>query len=707
MLRTSPPAWELSSFQDLIRILLILNSWCLGDLKNLLSCGLVVLLTFSYLCDKHFLMKKIELLSPAKNLEIGIAAINHGADAVYIGGPSFGAREKVGNSIEDIEKLCRHAALYDAKVYVTMNTLLFDNELDQARKLAYDCWNAGVDALIVQDMALLNMDDMPPIALHASTQCHNIEAEKVKFLEDVGFSQVVLARELSIDEIKDIRSKTTVPLEYFIHGALCVSYSGQCYLSHVIGGRSANRGACAQPCRLAWNLENKDGKRLISNRHLLSLRDLNNSKNIEELIDAGITSFKIEGRLKDIDYVKNVTAYYRNRIDEIIAKRDDLCRSSRGESNPSFYPAPEKSFSRGFTDYFIHGRQKYIDAPYSPKSMGEYLGTIEKVKNKSITIRTGKELHNGDGLCFLDRENNLLGFNVNAVDTSQQDNKTTRQQGVRLQTISSNSDISMATRFKIEGSKIFRNHDNVWEKELEKSNGNRKIKISLRFNDTEDGFALSAKLYNEDSEYVTTNISIEKEIAINTEKALDNIKSKLSQWGDTEFSVEEIEVDFEDYKTTRLQDYKSEPIDNNQHPIAYFIRASVLGEMKKDLVEKLKSYLIEKHRNERDCRDVTSVASNVVYPKESLTYLGNVINKKSREFYERHGVEIIEDGLEKLHSNEETVVMTTKHCVRYANNICCKEIGKPAESLYLFNEKGRFRLDFDCRNCCMKVIKEK
>ena len=685
----------------------------------MLSCSLV---DFSYLCNKHFLMKKIELLSPAKNLEVGIAAINHGADAVYIGGPSFGAREKVGNSIEDIEALCKHAALFDAKVYVTMNTLLFDNELEDARKLAYDCWNAGVDALIVQDMALLNMD-MPPIALHASTQCHNIEAEKVKFLEDVGFSQVVLARELSIEQIKDIRSKTTVPLEYFIHGALCVSYSGQCYLSHVIGGRSANRGACAQPCRLAWNLENKDGKRLISNRHLLSLRDLNNSKNIEELIDAGITSFKIEGRLKDIDYVKNVTAYYRKTIDEIIERRDDICRSSRGESNPTFYPAPEKSFSRGFTDYFIHGRQKYIDAPYSPKSMGEYLGTIEKIKNKSITIKTGKELHNGDGLCFLDRENNLLGFNVNAVsrdasmspairhiDTSkrQHDNKTTRQQGIRLQTISSNTDISMATRFKIEGSKIFRNSDLVWQKEVEKSNGNRKQKISLRFTDTEDGFALSAKLYNEECEYITTNISIEKEIAINTEKALDNIKSKLSQWGDTEFAVEEIDVDFKDYKTTRQQDYKSEPI-------AYFIRASVLGEMKKDLVEKLKSYLIEKHRNERVCRDVTPVASNnvtpvasnVVYPKDKLTYLGNVINRKSREFYEMHGVTDIEDGLEKLRSNEELVVMTTKHCVRYANNICCKEIGKPAESLYLFNEKGRFRLDFDCRNCCMKVIKEK
>ena len=646
-------------------------------------------------------MKKIELLSPAKNLEVGIAAINHGADAVYIGGPSFGAREKVGNSIEDIEALCKHAALFDAKVYVTMNTLLFDSELEDARKLAYDCWNAGVDALIVQDMALLNMD-MPPIALHASTQCHNIEAEKVKFLEDVGFSQVVLARELSIEQIKDIRSKTTVPLEYFIHGALCVSYSGQCYLSHVIGGRSANRGACAQPCRLSWNLENAEGKRLISNRHLLSLRDLNNSKNIEELIDAGITSFKIEGRLKDIDYVKNVTAYYRNRIDEVIAKRDDICRSSRGESNPTFYPAPEKSFSRGFTDYFIHGRQRYIDAPYSPKSMGEYLGTIEKIKNKSITIRTGKELHNGDGLCFLDRENNLLGFNVNAVA----ENKTRSL----TQTITSNTDISMATRFKIEGSKIFRNSDLVWQKEVEKSNGNRKQKISLRFTDTEDGFALSAKLYNEDCEYVTTNISIEKEIAINTEKALDNIKSKLSQWGDTEFAVEEIDVLFGQQTTDNGQQtsstaYKSEPMANSQQPIAYFIRASVLGEMKKDLVEKLKSYLIEKHRNERDT--FVRPETNAIFPKDNLSYLGNVINKKSREFYENHGVENIEDGLEKLRSDDELVVMTTKHCVRYANNICSKEIGKPATSLYLVNDKGRFRLDFDCRNCCMKVIKEK
>ena len=439
---------------------------------------------------------------------------------------------------------------------------------------------------------------------------------------------------------------------------------------------------------------------MATNRHLLSLRDLNNSKNIEELIDAGISSFKIEGRLKDNDYVKNVTAFYRKTIDEIIERRDDICRSSRGESNPAFYPNPEKSFSRGFTDYFIHGRQKYIDAPYSPKSMGEYLGTIEKVKNKSVTIRTGKTLHNGDGLCFLDRENNLLGFNVNAVA----ENKTRSL----TQTITSNSDISMATRFKIEGSKIFRNSDLVWQKEVEKSQGNRKMKIDLIFTDTEDGFALSAKLHDTDSEYITTYLSTEKEIANNAEKALENIKSKLSQWGDTEFMVDNIEIFFDNgQQTTDNRLCPQESHVETYGRMSYFIRASVLGEMKKDLVEKLRSYLIEKHRNERERRNITSSQQNVIYPKEHLSYLGNVINKKAREFYEFHGVKDIEDGLEKIKSNDELVVMTTKHCIRYANNICSKEIGKPATSLYLVNDKGRFRLDFDCRNCCMKVIKEK
>ena len=320
-------------------------------------------------------MTTIELLSPAKNLEVGIAAINHGADAVYIGGPAFGAREKAGNSMADIEQLCRHAALFDAKVYVTLNTLLYDQEKEQARQLAWDCWNAGVDALIVQDLSLLELD-LPPIPLHASTQCDNLTVERVQELERLGFVQVVLGRELSLEQIKEIRRQTTVPLEFFVHGSLCVSHSGQCYLSQYIGNRSANRGACAQPCRLPWDLLDADGNVLKKGKHLLCLKDLNNSAHLEELMDAGITSFKIEGRLKDADYVKNITAYYRQQLDTIFERRPEYvqaslgrCTSLRGASATKqsnaydFEVNPEKSFNRGFTDYFIHGRQKGIDSP--------------------------------------------------------------------------------------------------------------------------------------------------------------------------------------------------------------------------------------------------------------------------------------------------------------------------------------------------------
>ena len=329
-----------------------------------------------------------------------MAAINHGADAVYIGGPSFGAREKASNSIADIERLCRHAALYDAKVYVTLNTLLYIGELERARQLAYDCWNAGVDALIVQDMQLLQLD-LPPIPLHASTQCDNLTVERVQQLESLGFSQVVLGRELSLKQIKEIREKTTVPLEFFVPGALCVSHSGRCYLSQCIGNRSANRGACAQPCRLPWDLLDADVKVLIKNRHLLSLKDLNNSAHLEELMDAGITSFKIEGRMKEADYVKNVTAFYRQKLDEIFERRTEYVPSSRGHCQYTFEVNPEKSFNRGFTDFFINGRQKNIGAPFTPKSMGEYIGEVTWCNPLRMEIATDKTLHNGDGLCFL------------------------------------------------------------------------------------------------------------------------------------------------------------------------------------------------------------------------------------------------------------------------------------------------------------------
>ena len=616
--------------------------------------------------QKIFDLKTIELLSPAKNLEVGVAAINHGADAVYIGGPSFGAREKVGNSIEDIEKLCNHAAIFNAKVYVTLNTLLFDNELEQARKIAWDCYNAGVDALIVQDMALLMMD-LPPIALHASTQCNNTTAEKVKFLEDVGFKQVVLARELSINEIKEIRSKTTVPLEFFVHGALCVSYSGQCYLSHVIGHRSANRGACAQPCRLKWNLEDENGNLLVADSHLLSLRDMNNSKNLEELIDAGITSFKIEGRLKDADYVKNTTSYYRHAIDEIIARRDDLERVSRGVSSPSFEPNLEKSFSRGFTDYFIHGRQKNIDAPFTPKSMGEYIGEIKRIDGKRLTVKLkeGITLHNGDGLCFLDENNELQGFNVNGVENN---------------VILASNVISSAAKRSRE-ILLYRNFDIVWQKSVENSTGNRKIAVKLELSETSDGFRLTAI-----NENVSVSLQCQKDIAKNPEKALETIRTKLSQWGDTKFVVENIDI---------------------QLDTVYFIPASVLGEMKRQLVVELGNALVTNHRAARPVETCHGASLQTGSPANDLSYLANVTNSLSRQFYENHGVTHIDDGLEKSMQDGEIVVMTTKHCVRYANGLCSKEIGKPATPLYICNKQGRFRLDFDCKSCLMKVIYKK
>ena len=646
-------------------------------------------------------MKKIELLSPAKNLDVGVAAINHGADAVYIGGPSFGAREKVGNSIEDIEKLCKHAAIYDAKVYVTLNTLLFDNELEQARKIAWDCYNAGVDALIVQDMALLMMD-MPPIALHASTQCNNTTPEKVKFLEDVGFKQVVLARELTINEIKEIRSKTTVPLEFFVHGALCVSYSGQCYLSHVIGHRSANRGACAQPCRLIWNLEDENGKVLIANRHLLSLRDMNNSKNLEELIDAGITSFKIEGRLKDADYVKNTTAFYRRAIDEIIARRSDLERLSRGVSTPSFEPNLEKSFSRGFTDYFLHGRQKNIDAPFTPKSMGEHIGEITKIDGKRLTIKLkdGITLHNGDGLCFLDENNELQGFNVNGVDgnvvlaSTVISTEAKRNGEILSDTMHPNKkDFSTPLRSARNDVKkavissgvkrsreisLYRNFDILWQKSVDASSGNRKLPINLEFSETSEGFKLTAK-----NENVSICLQCLKDIAKNPEKALENIRTKLSQWGDTKFIIKNIDIQLDKI---------------------YFIPASVLGEMKRQLVTELENTLVERHHEARPVETRHGTSLQTIFPANDLSYLANVTNSLSHKFYENHGVTHIDDGMEKTMPEGETVVMTTKHCIRYANGLCSKEIGKPATPLYLSNERGRFRLDFDCKNCCMKVV---
>ena len=585
-------------------------------------------------------VKKIELLSPAKDAEVGMAAINHGADAVYIGGPSFGAREKASNSMADIERLCRHAALFDAKVYVTLNTLLYENELERARQLVYDCWNVGVDALIVQDMQLLQLD-LPPIPLHASTQCDNLSVEKVQLLEQLGFSQVVLGRELSLKQIREIREKTTVPLEFFIHGALCVSHSGQCYLSQYIGNRSANRGACAQPCRLPYDLLDGDGNVLIKNRHLLCLKDLNNSEHLEELMDAGITSFKIEGRMKDADYVKNVTAFYRQKLDEIFERRPEYIQSSCRDAArhvSTFEVNPEKSFNRGFTDFFINGRQKGIDAPFTPKSMGEYIGEVVWCNPLRMEIkvetRHGTSLHNGDGLCFLNQDNELIGLRADVVNTG--------RDGVH--TVSTNRPHG-AHR----GAKIYRNYDLEWQKQVDASAGNRKIDIDLILKETETGYEMVA-VCRDAINRVSTSIQSEKITANNPEKATENIRKKALQCGDTVFNPVNLELQF------------AEP---------RLIPASVIGEMKRQLVEQLTDTLIENHRNNRECRDVARRVSTTI-----------------------------------VHTDPDAIpdhLMTCHHCIRYANGMCSKETGQKATPLLIRNGSHTFRLEFDCRNCLMYV----
>ena len=635
--------------------------------------------------------KKIELLSPAKNLEVGKAAIDHGADAVYIGGPAFGAREKAGNSIEDIEKLCRHAAQFDAKVYVTLNTLLYEEEMEPARKLAWDCWNAGVDALIVQDLSLLQLD-LPPIPLHASTQCDNLTVERVRQLEQLGFEQVVLGRELTIDQIREIRCQTTVPLEFFVHGSLCVSHSGQCYLSQYIGNRSANRGACAQPCRLPWDLltlvEEKDAsatslrggttkqsnltqngqagllrsarndgyRTLIHSKHLLCLKDLNNSAHLEELLDAGITSFKIEGRLKDADYVKNVTAYYRQQLDAIFERRPEYVQASLGHCTYSFEVNPSKSFNRGFTDYFIHGRQPNIGSPFTPKSMGEYLGEVKWCNSVQMEILTDQTLHNGDGLCFLNQNDELIGIRADVVRAPSVTGGPWR--------VSCNR-----PHGAFRGASIYRNYDIEWQRQVDASKGNRKIDVDLVLEDVPEGYRMTAIRHCEErsdeaiqldpgkassgwiasAKGLAMTVATSKVIANNPEKALENIRKKLSQWGDTIYNPINIDV------------HLSQP---------YLIPASVLGEMKRGLVEKLK------------------VKSEELKVKSERPIVNNVDEKQ----------------LSTLNSQLSTL-MTCHHCIRYANGLCPKITGKSVGPLYIRNGENTFRLEFDCKHCLMYVCK--
>lgn len=601
--------------------------------------------------------RKIELLAPAKNLECGIAAIDHGADAVYIGAPKFGARAAAVNSLEDIAALVEYAHLYNARIYVTVNTILKDEELQETEKMIWALFRAGVDALIVQDMGITGLN-LPPIPLHASTQMDNRTVEKVRFLADAGFRQVVLARELSLREISKIHEACPdVPLEIFVHGALCVSYSGQCYVSQACFGRSANRGECAQFCRLPFSLVDAEGRVIVKDKHLLSLKDLNQSDELEALLDAGASSFKIEGRLKDVSYVKNVTAAYRRKLDAIFARRKEYARASSGSCRHAFNPQLDKSFSRGFTHYYLHGRTKDVFSFDTPKSLGEEMGTMKEARGNYLTVAGLKSFNNGDGVCYIDEQGRLQGFRINRVEG----NKLYPQEMPRIKP----------------RTVLYRNFDQEFEKILVRKSSERRIAVSVRLTDTPFGFALT--LTDEDDNSVTLSLAREKEPARTPQE--ENLKTQLAKFGNTPFEAVRIDIDFAGN---------------------WFLPASVLADFRRQAVEKLISARRINYRRELFVLKPTAHA----FPQSTLTYLGNVMNAQAVSFYAGHGVASIAPAFERAPA-EKAVLMFCKHCLRYSMGWCPvhqRERSPYREPYYLVSTDGkRFRLEFDCKNCQMKV----
>ncbi|MCK9387783.1 MAG: U32 family peptidase [Sulfuritalea sp.] len=602
---------------------------------------------------------RLELLAPARNADFGIEAINHGADAVYIGGPAFGARTNAGNSVADVARLAAHAHRYFARVFVTLNTILRDDELEQARRMAWQMYEAGADALIVQDMGLLQLD-LPPLALHASTQCDIRTAEKARFLQDVGFSQLVLARELSLDEIGKIATGTNVVLEFFVHGALCVAYSGQCYLSHAHTGRSANRGNCSQACRLPYTLEDETGRVVAHDKHLLSMKDNDQSANLRRLIEAGIRSFKIEGRLKDLSYVKNITAHYRRLLDGFLEQTPGYRRASSGHCTYSFTPQPEKTFNRGATDYFVNRRQTDIGAFDTPKFAGEPIGQVTRLTPDWFEIDAALPLHNGDGLSYFNAEQELAGLRVNRAD------------GRRLFPAVMPADLAVGTT-------LYRNRDQEFERALERKSATRRIRLRMRFNEIPDGFAL--QLCDEDG--VTTEAALPHahEAAQNADRATESLRDNLGKLGNTIFEASEISLDL------------SQP---------WFLPASVVNSLRREAITALEA--ARAIAFERPPRK-TAVSPAPTFPENELSYLGNVFNSQARTFYEKHGVALIAEAYEADTEPGEVALMTTKHCLRYSFNLCPRQVkGLRPEPMTLVNGKERLTLRFDCGKCEMHVV---
>ena len=603
---------------------------------------------------------KIELLAPARNLDCGREAIIHGADAVYIGASRFGARAAAGNSIEDIAELVHFAHIYHARVYVTVNTILKDSELSETEALIWQLYEIGVDAILVQDMAVLRMH-LPPIALHASTQMDVRSVEKVRFLAQCGFSRAVLARELSLDEIRAIHDACPdIELECFVHGALCVSYSGQCYASEHCFGRSANRGECAQFCRLPFDLVDSSGNVLIHDKHLLSLKDMRRIESLEELVDAGVVSLKIEGRLKDMAYVKNVTSAYSLKLNSIIGRRSDLIRSSSGEVSYYFEPNLSKSFNRGFTDYFLHGEAGDICAYNSPKSIGEFMGVVTKCGPGWLAVNGG-EFHNGDGICLSDVRGEMRGCRVNKVESD------------RLYLFADfQHDVSFPT-----GTAVYRNYDKEFDRLLSGKTAERSIPVRICFYDTDDGFRVQMTDTEGNSAEACTLFKHQVARVCQT----DNICTQLSRLGGTVFRAQGVTVDMSG---------------------DWFVPSSLLSEMRRNAVSGL--YALRQKSMKRLVR--REPEDDAGYPAGSLTYLGNVMNDSARSFYLSHGVRDIADAYEMRH-RDDAAIMFCRHCIRRSLGWCSSKERKynGQGALFLKLSDGRlFRLEFDCRNCRMMVI---
>ena len=606
--------------------------------------------------------KKIEILAPAKDLIQGIAAINSGADAVYIGAPLYGARSNATNSIEDVAELVKYAHLFNAQVFVVINTILYDNELESCRQMIWKLYDIGVDALIIQDMAIMEME-LPPIVLHASTQANNRDADKIKFLADAGMKRVVLARELNLHQIKTISEASDVELEFFVTGALCVSFSGNCYMSVANGERSANRGSCAQNCRLPYNLIDGNGDTLIKNSHLLSIKDFDVSNQIPNLVEAGVVSFKIEGRLKDIVYVKNNVAYLRNKLDSFLAENSDkYSKASSGKCTFTFDSSLDKSFNRGYTDYFVNGREQSIGSWESPKSKGQYIGKLIRTVGNSYEIENGELLNNGDGLCFINENNEAEGIYVNRAEN-----------GFAYPNV--------LKEIK-DGTFIYRNNDAGFIKLVEREDSAiRKISTTLLLGENEEGFELIAR--DEDGNVSVTKLVHPKERTKNNESIEENFKTNLAKTGFTPYTADEINVDFSEN---------------------WFLPISKINEMRRTVFDKLSEIRLKNYKRSEH----QLVKTSHPYPEEKLDFMYNVANKSARKFYERHGVTEIEKAFELQWDPGKSRVMTTKYCIKYELEKCPihqkdKMGEKLKEPLVLKQGELEYKLKFNCKPCEMEI----